>query len=105
MAKMIDISKESLKHSVTKSVTKRRTTFWQMMRCIGKLEYKPSIVTIITVIAGMVYVLTPLSLFSQQPIVVRFIDDIFVLFIVLKVLSQETHRYMRFKARSRRTCE
>ena len=104
MAKLIDISKDSLKHSVTRSVTKRRTTFWQMMRCIGKLQYRPSFLLVFTVVGALVYICTPLSMFSNQPVCLRFIDDIFVLFIVLKVMSHETHRFTRYKARTRRSC-
>ncbi|MBL7711386.1 MAG: hypothetical protein JNL13_02935 [Chitinophagaceae bacterium] len=104
MAKLIDISKDSLKHSVTRSVTKRRTTFWQMMRCMSKLEYRPSFLLVLTVVGSLIYMCTPLSLFSDQPLFLRFIDDLFVLFIVLKVLSHETHRFTRYKARSRRSC-
>jgi uncharacterized membrane protein YkvA (DUF1232 family) len=105
MAKLIDISKEGLKHTITKSVTKRRATFWQMMRCIGKLEYKPSLLVIFTILGALVYMFSPLSLFSDMPILLRYLDDLFILIVVLKVLSHETHRYMRYKARNRRACE
>ena len=104
MAKIIDISKDGLKHSVTRSVTKRRTTFWQMVRCMGRFEYKPSLLLVLTIIGAIVYICSPLSMLSKQPIYFRYLDDLFILFVVLKVMSHETHRYTRYKARNRRFC-
>lgn len=71
---------------------------------MSKFEYRPSFLLVLTVVAAFVYVCTPLSMFSDQPVFLRFIDDLLVLFIVLKVLSHETHRFTRYKARNRRSC-
>jgi len=76
-----------------------------MVRCMIKLEYKPSWLLIITTLGAFTYIFSPLSLLSKQHIIVRFIDDLFILFVLLKVLSHETLRYTRFKARNRRFCE
>jgi uncharacterized membrane protein YkvA (DUF1232 family) len=98
MAKLVDISKMSLKSSFTK----RRTTFWQMMRAIYQFKYKPSWLLILTILGAGIYVFSPLSMFSEQHYCIRYIDDAFIIFVVLKVLSHETLRYSRFKARERR---
>lgn len=105
MDRITDISKLVVKNTVTKSITKKRTTFWQMVRCIARLEYKPSWLLIITILGAAVYIFSPLSMFSEQHISIRFLDDLFILFVVLKVLSHETLRYTRYKARNRRFCE
>lgn len=76
-----------------------------MMRCMSKFQYKPSMLLVLTIIGAAIYIFTPLSMFSDQPLPIRFLDDIFILFVVLKVLSHETHRFTRYKARNRRVCD
>lgn len=105
MDQISNFSKQVLPVNFKKSFTKKRTTFWQMLKCIVRFGYKPSFLLLCTTIGAVVYIATPLSLFSEQPLYIRFIDDLFILFIFLKVLSHETLRFSRFKAKSRRHCD
>lgn len=105
MDRISDISKIVVKNTVAKSITKKRTTFWQMVRCMAKFEYKPSWLLIITTIGAVTYIISPLSMLSEEHIAIRFLDDLFILFVLLKVLSHETLRYTRYKARNRRFCD
>ncbi|MDI9319146.1 MAG: hypothetical protein QM530_01610 [Phycisphaerales bacterium] len=102
MNRIINISKLFVKNSFTKSISKKRNTFWQMIKSIIKLDYKPSWLLVITLLSAVAYLIAPFSLFDQQHILLRFADDVLLILFVLKVLSHETLRYSRFKARSRR---
>ncbi|MCC6186034.1 MAG: hypothetical protein IT256_02665 [Chitinophagaceae bacterium] len=101
MDQISNISKQAFK----KSITKKRNTFWQMMKCIAKFQYKPSLLLILTFIGATIYIISPIPFFEQQPFFIRILDDVLILFVVLKVCSHETHRYNRHKAKSRRYCE
>lgn len=105
MDQITDISKHLFKPNFKRSLTKKRTTFWQMMKCIAKFQYRPSLLLVFTIIGAGVYIFSPLSLLSEQPLIIRFLDDLFIFIVVLKVLSHETHRYTRYKAKSRRFCD
>lgn len=105
MDQISDISKQVLKSSFKRSFTKKRTTFWQMLKCIVRFEYKPSLLLVLTTVGAIVYIFSPLSIFSTLPIWLRFVDDAFILFVVLKVFSHETLRYTRYKAKGRRFCD
>lgn len=102
--KILDISTFSLKDSLFKSFTKKRTTFWQMLRCMMRLEYKPSVLLICVILAAFIYLVSPLNLFSGAPFYLRYLDDLFMVFVVLKTFSHETMRYTRYKAKGRRSC-
>jgi uncharacterized membrane protein YkvA (DUF1232 family) len=105
MDQINDISKHLLKPNFKRSLTKKRTTFWQMMKCILKLQYRPSLLLVLTIIGAGVYIFSPLSLLSEHPLYIRYLDDLFILIVLLKVLSHETHRYTRHKAKNRRFCD
>ncbi len=105
MDQISDISKHLLKPNFKRSLTKKRTTFWQMMKCILKLQYRPSLLLVLTIAGAGVYIFSPLSLLSEHPLYIRYLDDLFILIVLLKVLSHETHRYTRHKAKSRRFCD
>lgn len=75
-----------------------------MVKCIVLFKYRPSWALIFTTIATLIYTTTPISLFKDRPFYISYLDDIVVVFIFLKVLSTETHRFARAKAKGRRCC-
>jgi hypothetical protein len=103
MAKIIDLRKFGIKDTVLKSISKRRTTFWSMMRSMAHLDYKPSLLLVITFLFATLYLIA--QKFILPPLLIRLAGTIIVLVVLLKTLSNETYRYSRFKARSRRHCE
>ena len=105
MDQISDISKHLLKPNFKRSLTKKRTTFWQMMKCMLRFQYRPSLLLVLTTLTAGIYIFSPLSLLSEHPLYIRYLDDLFILIVLLKVLSHETHRYTRHKAKSRRFCD
>lgn len=103
MAKIIDLPKLGIKDTLLKSVSKRRTTFWSMISSMLHLRYKPSPLLVVAFLLGMAYLIA--QTFILSPVLARFAGAIVVLIVFLKILSHETHRYTRFKARNRRQCE
>jgi hypothetical protein len=103
MAKIIDLTGGGIKGSIMKSVLKKRNTFWQMMRCMALLKYKPSLMLVSGFVLMLAYFIfiSPLSLFRiSGP--ASLLDEAIVLFIFLKILSSETNRFIRYKAQCRR---
>lgn len=79
-----------------------RKTLWRMMREVLNGHYRMSVLSNIIFIFGVIYVFFPFDLISDFIPVIGWIDDGFVIFLVIKRLQKETQRYSRFKAMERR---
>jgi len=81
---------------------KCRKTMGQMIRETLRGQYKMSLLTIIIVILGIIYIISPIDLIPDRYFIIGWIDDLVVAFLVLKRLQFETNRFIRFKASQRR---
>ncbi len=81
---------------------KSRKMMGQMLRAVLKGEYKMSLLTIVIIILGLAYIISPIDLIPDHYFIIGWIDDIVVLFLMLKRLQFETRRYVMFKAAERR---
>jgi len=79
-----------------------RRTLWQMMKEAFRGRYKMSLVTTLVVILALAYVVFPFDLVPDYIPVLGWIDDGLVIYLLLKRLHAETHRYNRYKAAERR---
>jgi len=77
-----------------------RKTLFQMLREVYHGKYKMSLLTTLSVILGLVYIISPLD-FDWIPIL-GWADDGFVFYLLVKRLQSETHRFNRHKAMERR---
>lgn len=79
---------------------RNRKTLWCMLKESWKGNYRMSFVTMMLLVAGLLYVIIPLD-FDWIPFI-GWIDDGFVIFMLRKRLQKETHRFNRHKAMERR---
>ena len=79
---------------------RNRKTLWCMIRESWKGTYSMSFYTSLVVVLGIAYVFIPLD-FDWIPFV-GWIDDGFVIFLVIKRLQAETQRFIRHKAMERK---
>jgi len=101
MAKFTTVRQaKNLKHVY--GLFQNRRTLFQMMREAWRGHYKMSLLTKLAVIAGLAYVLFPFDFVTDLIPVLGWLDDGFVIFLVIKRLQSETHRYIRFKVMERR---
>jgi uncharacterized membrane protein YkvA (DUF1232 family) len=77
-----------------------RKTLFQMLREVFHGSYKMSFLTNMSVIMGLVYIISPLD-FDWIPIL-GWADDGFVFYMLVKRLQNETQRFNRFKAMERK---
>ncbi|MGC4056989.1 MAG: hypothetical protein QM743_02570 [Chitinophagaceae bacterium] len=104
MSKLVDISGDGLLHYLKRSITKKRTTFWNMLKCISKSQYRPSLFLMVSFALAFVYLISPKPFITHQPLYVRVVHTLLVMAVLLKILSHETYRFTRFKAKGRRSC-
>lgn len=76
---------------------------WQMLRETLRGEYKMSFFTIVAIFLSITYVISPIDLIPDFIPVIGWIDDGFVIYLLLKRLTTETQRYNRTKAMARRS--
>jgi uncharacterized membrane protein YkvA (DUF1232 family) len=81
---------------------RNRKTLWQMIREVLGGRYRMSFFTTLVVILSLAYVVFPFDLIPDYIPVLGWVDDGFVIFLLLKQLSKETQRYNRHKAAERR---
>lgn len=79
-----------------------RRTLWQMMKEAFRGRYKLSLLTMLACILAIAYIVFPFDLVPDYIPVLGWIDDGLVLYLLLKRLHAETHRYNRYKAAERR---
>ena len=79
---------------------KYRKNMWCMLRETWKRHYHMSFFTTIVLFFGLLYVVTPFD-FDWIPFI-GWIDDAFVIYLVIKRLRKETERFIRFKAMERK---
>ncbi len=104
MSTIKTFSKETIHSNVKASLVKKRSTFWQMIRCILRFGYRPSIGLLLATFVFILYCVSPINLWANKSPWLSHLDELILLFIYLKILSNETHRYARFKAKNRRAC-
>ena len=79
-----------------------RRTLVQMIREAFRGQYRMSLLTNFILVAGLAYVLFPFDLITDFIPLMGWIDDGFVIFLVIKRLTKETQRFIRFKVMERR---
>lgn len=67
-------------------------------------HYRMSVLTYLVFILGLLYVVFPFDLITDFIPLLGWIDDGIVIYLVIKRLSSETQRYIRFKVMERRGC-
>lgn len=73
-----------------------------MIRDGMKGSYHISVLTIVIFIVGFIYVVSPFDLVPDSILFFGWIDDIVMIFLVVKRLQRESQRYIRFKVMERR---
>ena len=79
-----------------------RRTLWQMIRAVLNGNYRMSFVTTIILIAALAYVISPIDIVPDFILFFGWLDDGFILYLLLKRLTTETQRFNRFKAMERK---
>src|ERR1043165_3392066 len=102
MARMIPArGVKSMRHAT--HLFSNRRTLWQMIRAVLNGTYRMSFLTTVIVIAALAYVISPIDLIPDFLIFFGWLDDGFIIYLVLKRLTTETQRFNRFKAMERKT--
>lgn len=73
-----------------------------MVREVFKGSYHVSLLTAIITIAGLAYVISPFDIVPDSILFFGWLDDLLVVFLVIKRLQKESQRYIRFKVMERR---
>ena len=81
---------------------RNRKTLWQMLREVLKGSYKMSFLTMAAIVLALGYVIFPFDIIPDFIPVVGWMDDGFVVYLLLRRLVNETQRYNRFKAMERK---
>lgn len=79
---------------------KNRKTIWCMLKEVWRGKYRISFYTSIILALGLLYIILPFD-FDWIPFI-GWIDDGFVLFLVVKRLQKEAQRFIRAKAMERK---
>jgi uncharacterized membrane protein YkvA (DUF1232 family) len=79
-----------------------RRTLWQMLKEVFKGQYRMSLLSNLALVLGVLYVLFPFDIITDLIPFFGWMDDGFVIFMVIKRLQKETQRYNRFKVMERR---
>lgn len=81
---------------------RNRKTLWQMLRESVRGGYKMSFLTIAAIVLTIGYVVFPFDIIPDFIPVVGWMDDGFVIYLLLRRLVNETQRFSRFKAMERK---
>jgi uncharacterized membrane protein YkvA (DUF1232 family) len=81
---------------------KNKKTLWQMLKEIVNGRYRMSFYTHLVLLLGLVYIIFPFDLIPDGIPVIGWIDDGFVVFLLVRRLNAETMRFIRYKAMERR---
>ncbi len=81
-------------------LVKNRKTIWCMLKDVWRGNYKMSGLSKWLLLAGIAYVLLPLD-FDWVPFI-GWVDDAFVIVLLVKRLQKEAHRYVRAKVMGRK---
>jgi len=81
---------------------RNRKTMWQMIREAAKGRYRMSFFTLSTVAISIIYVVSPIDLVPDQILLLGWLDDGLMLYLLLRRLATETQRFSRFKAMERK---
>ena len=91
---------KSMRHAT--HLFSNRRTLLQMIRAVLSGSYRMSLLTTIIVIAALIYIVSPIDLVPDFIVFFGWLDDGFVLYLLLKRLTVETQRFNRFKAMERK---
>lgn len=80
-----------------------RKTMWMMVRETFRGHYKMSLITMMVLLFGLLYIIFPFDVITDFIPVLGWIDDAAVFYLVLRRVHKETQRYIRFKAMERRS--
>lgn len=80
-----------------------RRTLWQMLRSVLNGSYRMSFLTTAVVIAALIYIISPIDIVPDFIVFFGWLDDGFILYLLLKRLNTETQRYIRAKVMERKT--
>jgi len=72
---------------------KHRSELFHMFREMARGTYKASFVTIVALIAAILYLFSPINILTDLIPVVGWIDDGFIIYFLLKRLMYEMERY------------
>jgi uncharacterized membrane protein YkvA (DUF1232 family) len=81
---------------------RNRRTLWQMLREVLSGSYKMSFLTVLIVFIAIGYIIFPFDIIPDYIPVIGWIDDAVVFYLLIRRLTNETHRYNRFKAIERK---
>lgn len=81
-------------------LVKNRKTMWCMLKDVWRGNYKMSGLSKWLLLGGLAYILLPLD-FDWVPFI-GWIDDAFIIVLLIKRLQKETHRYVRAKVMGRK---
>lgn len=73
-----------------------------MIREVLKGQYRMSFFTIVVIFISIAYVVSPIDLIPDHIPVLGWLDDGLVVYLLLRRLIFETHRYNRHKAMERK---
>jgi uncharacterized membrane protein YkvA (DUF1232 family) len=76
---------------------KYRSQLFTMLRAMIRGSYKASFLTMVALIAGLLYILSPIDLIPDFIPVVGWLDDGAVMYFLLKRLMYEMQRYEAWK--------
>ncbi|MBL7718079.1 MAG: DUF1232 domain-containing protein [Flavipsychrobacter sp.] len=79
-----------------------RRSMAQMLRSVLTGCYRMSVVTTVVTFAVLAYIVSPFDLFPDFSSPYGFVEDALLLILLIKVWSNETHRYVRFKVMERK---
>jgi uncharacterized membrane protein YkvA (DUF1232 family) len=101
MAKFTTIRQSrNIKHAF--NLFNNRRTLFQMLRETWAGHYKMSFLTKASIGLAVFYVLFPFDFITDLIPFFGWLDDGFVIFLLIRRLQSETHRYIRFKVMERR---
>jgi len=101
MAK-IPVMKKIVQLRSLSALWQHRSTLFSMFREMFRGSYKASFLTVIALIAGAIYILSPIDLIPDFIPVAGWIDDGAVFYFLLKRLMYELSRYTASRSRLQR---
>lgn len=86
----------------TTQLFSNRRTLWQMLRAVFNGSYRMSMMTTLIMIASLIYIISPIDIVPDFILFFGWLDDGFILYLLVKRLNAETQRFIRFKVMERK---
>ena len=80
---------------------KYRSELYKMFRDMWRGAYKASFLTIVALVVGIGYLLSPVNIMTDLIPVIGWVDDGFIIYFLLKRLMYELNRYEEQQMRKR----